>query len=85
MHVYAMYENGRRAHTGQTPSDNHQESASMYRRYAAIASKHPASWSFGKPCEKAEAIGTITKQNRMICFPCPCYISPRRMKKRNKH
>ncbi|KAJ5753601.1 uncharacterized protein N7511_007754 [Penicillium nucicola] len=75
MHVYAMYENARRAHKGQTPVSNLQESASLYGTYARIASKHPASWNFDKPPETAETIGRITKRNRMICFPYPLLMN----------
>lgn len=73
MHVYAMYENGRRAHKGQRPIENFRESASLYGRYAKVASEHPTSWHFGRQTETAKTIGTISKRNRMICFPCPCY------------
>lgn len=70
MHVYAMYENGLRARRSQSPLENHQESSLLYGKYAEIASQKPMSWSFGKSCHTAKDIGTITKQNRMICHPC---------------
>lgn len=70
MQVYAMYENSLRADRGQVPVENHEESASLYGRYARIASEHPVAWNYGKPPESEKSIGTVTARNRMICFPC---------------
>lgn len=70
MHVYAMYENGLRAQRGQQLVENLEESASLYGRYAEIASRHPTAWNYGKQPHTANTIGTITEKNRMICHPC---------------
>lgn len=65
-----MYENGLRAHRGQTIAQNHQESVRLYARYAQVAASHQMAWSFGKMPETESSIGTVNRRNRMICFPC---------------
>ena len=70
MHVYPMYENALRWHRGQSPLENLEESSSLYGQFADIASKHPMAWNSGKSPKTAKEIGSITKNNRMICFPC---------------
>lgn len=70
IHVYPLYENGFRAHRGQSIADNNQESARLYAEFAKVAEKNPAAWNYGKPAATEEVIGTVTKANRMICFPC---------------
>lgn len=71
MQIYAMYENGLRAKRQQSLQDNLAESARIYGKYSQIASRHPMAWNQGKKQpETVETIGTVTKRNRMICFPC---------------
>lgn len=70
IHVYPLYENGFRAHRGQSITENNKESAHLYAEFAKVAEKTPAAWSYGKPAETEESIGTVSKGNRMICFPC---------------
>lgn len=70
MQVYAMYENGLRAHRGQTIAQNHLESARLYGKYAQIAAGNPMAWTFGKQEETETTIGLVNTRNRMICFPC---------------
>ena len=69
IHVYPLYENAFRAHRGQSIRDNHTESAKLYASFAKVAERNEFAWSYGK-AETEESIGTITKRNRMICFPC---------------
>ena len=68
--VYPLYENGLRAHLGQSISENNQESAQLYAEFAKVAAQNPYAWSFGKETETKDSIGTVTRKNRMICFPC---------------
>ncbi|OJJ55381.1 hypothetical protein ASPSYDRAFT_1158981 [Aspergillus sydowii CBS 593.65] len=75
MQVYAMYENGLRAHRGQTIAQNHQESVRLYARYAQVAASHQMAWSFGKMPETESSIGTVNRRNRMICFPYPLLMN----------
>lgn len=71
MQIYAMYENGLRAKRKQSPRENLAESARLYGKFSQIASKNPMAWNRKKKKpETVETIGTITKRNRMICFPC---------------
>ncbi|KAF2455934.1 hypothetical protein BDY21DRAFT_323764 [Lineolata rhizophorae] len=75
IHVYPMYENGFRAHRHQSIEDNWNESAQMYAEYAKIAERNPHAWNYGKPAEAAQSIGTVSKKNRMICFPYPLLMN----------
>jgi len=68
--VYPLYENGFRAHRGQSIQDNNKESAELYAEFAKVAEKNPLSWNYGKPAATEGVIGTVSKKNRMICFPC---------------
>lgn len=68
--VYPLLENGFRAYRGQSIRDNHAESAKLYADFAKIAETNEYAWSSGK-AERAESIATVSKSNRMICFPCP--------------
>jgi hypothetical protein len=70
IHVYPLYENAFRAHRGQSIQDNNRESAELYADFAKVAEKNPLAWDYGKPAATEEVIGTVSKKNRMICFPC---------------
>lgn len=70
IHIYPLYENGFRAHRGQSIEENHQESAILYGSFSQTAASNQYAWNYGQKPETAESIGTISKKNRMICFPC---------------
>jgi hypothetical protein len=42
----------------------------MYAEFAKVAEKNPLAWNYGQPAATEEIIGTVSKKNRMICFPC---------------
>ena len=69
IHVYPLFENGYRAHRKQSIRDNNKESAKLYGDFAKVAEKNPVAWNFGKEVPE-EFIGTVSKKNRMICYPC---------------
>lgn len=72
IHIYPLYENGFRAYRGQSVADNHRESSKLYAQFSEVASKHPYAWGYPHK-DSEETIGTVSKKNRMICFPCmPC-------------
>ncbi|WEW58666.1 hypothetical protein PRK78_004134 [Emydomyces testavorans] len=75
VHVYPLYENGFRAHLRQSFAENNQESAQLYGEFAKIAEGNPYAWSYGKTAETPESIGTVTKRNRLICFPYPLLMN----------
>lgn len=75
IHVYPLYENATRAHRGQTLKENHEESAQLYADFAKVGEKNTASWNFGKPPKTKEDIATVSKKNRMICFPYPLLMN----------
>lgn len=70
VHVYPLYENGFRAHRGQSIKQNNIESAQLYAEFAKVAEHNPYSWNYGQPGATDETISTVTDKNRMICFPC---------------
>jgi len=70
IHVYPLFENGFRAYRGQSIRENNTESAELYAEFAKVAEKNPLAWNYGHQAETVESIGTVTKRNRMICFPC---------------
>ncbi len=70
IHVYPLYENAFRAYRGQSIQDNNHESAELYADFAKVAEKNPLAWNYGQPAATQEFIGTVSKKNRMICFPC---------------
>lgn len=70
IHIYPLYENGFRAHRNQTIQENNDESAQLYAEFAEVAAKNPQAWQYGKPPASKDFIGTVSKKNRMICFPC---------------
>jgi hypothetical protein len=74
IHVYPLYENGFRAHRGQSIQENNQESAELYSDFAKVAEKNRLSWNYGKPAATQDFIGTVSKKNRMICFPCKSFF-----------
>lgn len=69
IHVYPLFENGFRAHRGQTLAENHDESAQLYADFAKVAENQPFAWNYGSRKSK-EDIAAVTKRNRMICLPC---------------
>ncbi|KAH8647817.1 thiolase [Xylariales sp. PMI_506] len=75
IHVYPLYENGYRAHNGQTFEQNAQESATMYAAFDEVAVKNPYAWNQGRPPKSAKEIGTVTRKNRLICSPYPLLMN----------
>lgn len=70
IHVYPLYENATRARRGQSMAENNDESAGLYEDFARVAAGNTAAWGFGREAATREEIGTVTRRNRMICFPC---------------
>ena len=75
IHVYPLFENGFRAYRRQSIKDNNRESAKIYADFAKVAEKNEYAWNYGKAATQ-DFIGTVSKRNRMICFPCklPRYV-----------
>ncbi|KAG9188271.1 hypothetical protein G6011_02194 [Alternaria panax] len=74
IHVYPLYENAFRAHRGQTPKANHEESAKLYAAFSEVAKKNEYAWNYGSSISERE-IGTVGKRNRMICHPYPLLMN----------
>ncbi|MCJ1449202.1 MAG: hypothetical protein MMC23_009721 [Stictis urceolatum] len=75
IHVYPMYENGFRASQAQSLRANHDDSAQLYADFAATASRNPFAWNYRLPAASKTLVGTVTKKNRMICFPYPLLMN----------
>ncbi|TVY83907.1 hypothetical protein LSUE1_G001727 [Lachnellula suecica] len=75
IHVYPLYENGFRAHHGQSMAENNKESAKLYADFAKVAEKMPLAWNYGQPAATEDFIGTVSKKNRMICYPYPLLMN----------
>ena len=73
--VYPLYENAFRAQRRQSIEENNRESARMYGEFARIAASNPYAWNYGSTAYSDAAIGTVSKQNRMICFPYPLLMN----------
>ena len=73
LRIYALCENAIRAHKGR-PIDEHQKHlAALCARLAQVAKDNPFAWF--RDGKTAEEIGTVTPENRMICFPYPKYMN----------
>lgn len=70
IHLYPLYENAFRAHRGQSIQENNLESAELYADFAKVAERNPLAWNYGQPAATEKNTGTVSKKNRMICFPC---------------
>ncbi|KUJ06859.1 uncharacterized protein LY89DRAFT_661468 [Mollisia scopiformis] len=75
IHVYPLYENGFRAHRRQSVEQNNKESSELYADFAKIAEENELAWNYGQPAATGEIIGTVSKKNRMICFPYPLLMN----------
>ncbi|KAF2723013.1 hypothetical protein K431DRAFT_265670 [Polychaeton citri CBS 116435] len=75
IHVYPLYENGFRAHNGQSITGNHDQSAELYGQFAKVASTNANAWAYGREPKSSSEIGTPSKENRMICFPYPLLMN----------
>lgn len=67
--IYPFYEVASQAAWGQTPAEASRESAELWARYAAVAATNPSAWIRTAP--DADAIGTVTPDNRLINWPYP--------------
>ena len=74
IHVYPLYENAFRAHRNQSIPANDEESAHLYGGFAKVAEGNSLAWNYGQPTATATDIQTVTKRNRMICFPCKWFV-----------
>ncbi|EMD63029.1 hypothetical protein GGP41_005055 [Bipolaris sorokiniana] len=74
IHVYPLYENGFRAHRGQSLQANHEESARLYAEFARVAENNEVAWGYGQKTSE-EDIARVGGKNRMICYPYPLLMN----------
>lgn len=73
LRIYPLFENAIRAHKGRSIADHQQRLAALCARLAQVARDNPFAWF--RDGKTAEEIGTVTPENRMICFPYPKYMN----------
>ena len=73
LRIYPLFENALRAHKGRSIADHQQRLAALCARLAQVAKDNPFAWF--RDGKTAEEIGTVTANNRMICFPYPKYMN----------
>lgn len=74
--IYPLYENGYRAHQGQSVEENHKESVKLYADFAKVAQENMYSWQYGEQYASEKIIGVVCAKNRMICSPCKFMLQP---------
>jgi acetyl-CoA C-acetyltransferase len=73
LRIYPLFENAIRAHKGRSIADHQQRLAALCARLAQVARDNPFAWF--RDGKTAEEIGTVTLENRMVCFPYPKYMN----------
>jgi acetyl-CoA C-acetyltransferase len=73
LRIYPLFENALRAHKGRSIADHQRHLAALCARLAQVAKDNPFAWF--RDGKTAEEIGTVTADNRMICFPYPKYMN----------
>ncbi|MGH7820910.1 MAG: thiolase C-terminal domain-containing protein, partial [Candidatus Binatia bacterium] len=71
--IYPLFENALRAAAGQTIDEQRSVLGWLCARFSEIAAENPYSWF--RERKSAEAIRTVTAENRMICFPYPKFMN----------
>ncbi len=73
LRIYPLFENAIRAHKGRSIAEHQHHLAALCERLAQVAKDNPFAWF--RDGKTAEEIGTVTPENRMICFPYPKYMN----------
>jgi acetyl-CoA C-acetyltransferase len=67
--VYPLFETALRAETGRAIEEHQRVVSELWRGFAAVAARNPHAWS--RTPFTAEAIRTVSAENRMVTFPYP--------------
>jgi acetyl-CoA C-acetyltransferase len=67
--VYPLFETALRAAAGRTVDEHQRHVSELWARFSAVAATNPNAWS--QQAYSAEAIRTVSPDNRMVCFPYP--------------
>jgi acetyl-CoA C-acetyltransferase len=73
LRIYPLFENAIRAHKGRPIGEHQRHMAVLCQRLAQVAKDNPFAWF--RDGKTAEEIGTVTPENRMVCFPYPKYMN----------
>ena len=71
--TYPLFENAFRAARGLDLATHRRELAEFAARSAALAARNPHAWF--RDGKRAEELGTVTAENRMIGFPYPKFMN----------
>jgi acetyl-CoA C-acetyltransferase len=69
IHAYPLFENALRAANGWSLPDHAARIGGLWSRFSQVAAANPYAWM--RQPRSAEAIVTVTPENRMISFPYP--------------
>ena len=73
VNTYPLFENALRARDGRSIEAHQQRLGELFAPFTKVAARNPHAWF---PTERsAEALVTVTDQNRMISFPYPKYLN----------
>jgi acetyl-CoA C-acetyltransferase len=73
LRIYPLFENAIRGHKGRSIAEHQERLAALCARLAQVAKGNPFAWF--RDGKTAHEIGTVTPDNRMICFPYPKYMN----------
>ena len=73
LRIYPLFENAIRAHKGRSIAEHQERLALLCARLAQVAKGNPFAWF--RDGKTGDEIGTVTPDNRMICFPYPKYMN----------
>ena len=65
--IYPVFENAVRAASGRSIDEHERVIAELWSRFSAVAQDNPHAWSMA--ARRADAIATVTPDNRLIGFP----------------
>ncbi len=71
--IYPLFENALRAHYGLSLAAHRERLGALCSRFSAVAARNPYAW-FQRE-RSAQAIATVTPENRFIGFPYPKYMN----------
>jgi acetyl-CoA C-acetyltransferase len=73
VNTYPLFENALRARDGRSLEDHQQRLGALFAPFTTVAAQNPDAWF---PVERtAEALITVTDQNRMVSYPYPKYLN----------
>jgi acetyl-CoA C-acetyltransferase len=73
VNTYPLFENALRARDGRSLKDHQKRLGALFSPFTQVAAENPEAWF--PVARSAEALITVTEQNRMISYPYPKYLN----------